>query len=104
MAKIREQLEADIDTAAQAVRDCKKFGAQLHQASEQIAKNLFELEAALRALQSQGFISSHQKSLSELQRLENRVRELNMLKNQMELGSFMIQINRSMEIVWENLP
>jgi hypothetical protein len=76
--------------------------AELHGLSEQIALRLDDMETLIRTLSDNLVTGMH--GQEERQAIFDRVRRLRELRNMMELGSFMIDVNRKMEAAWERLP
>jgi hypothetical protein len=101
---IHDLLLRDIDDAVRQIKNCKEAGQALYQATVAIQAALSEMEMSLRILQAKSFFQSSPEAMDKLAKLQDRCERLRQLRNMMELGSWQISINRTMDELWQQLP
>lgn len=91
-------LEAADRTAA-TIFEARKQSQEAWEAMERFRKALDALDPML--VQIAEFGSDTDPKFTSLR---NRIRRIHELRNQMEVGSFKIEVNRVLEIAWQRLP
>jgi len=101
---VREQLLRDIDDTRLALRQAVKKAREMHELAEAQRAAQEEMVLELATVLSKGLLDRQPKEVAEIQKLLDRTYRLTELRNQMEVGSFSVQVARVREACEEVLP
>ena len=104
MTSIREQMEADVDDVAMAVRAIKDAVEGITNLHNQLSTPISAAEGSLRVMLSKSFISRDEKLRPQVEKFLDLVQRVHELKNTMDMGTLVVQTDRVMDAVWKSLP
>lgn len=98
------QLSDDIDTTGEAINQVGKLSQEIFTSDDLIRVKLDLIEDHMRFLFSKGVFLKSPDLISDLEKINDRLRRLHELRNTAEYGSFMLQVQTTMQRVFERLP
>jgi len=93
----------EIDVVVLSMNETKRLAAELAKVGDSLEKNLNDLQDKVRCITEKRVLNNGD-VLIQLSILSNRLSRLQELRKMSEFGSFSMEIQRTMQTVWESLP